>query len=195
MANNTPEDINNYIESCYLATEDNQELFYKLFENAYGDKALQIIKSRPGLNPFTINSFEIFRPEIINNFREGFIHDLLSYNIKGFSNFLMISKNDEELNLFIDYNNCDINTRKDLIHYNEIANKSLLESLSKAKNEVEYLNIICNDLFGIDYVIIKTSYKFAIDQLSISWNSDLLVDSLEESEKNIMQFCELCLKI
>lgn len=241
VANNTPEDINNYIESCYLTTEDNQELFYKLFENAYGDKALQIIKSRPGLNPFTINSFEIFRPEIINNFREGFIHDLLSYNIKGFSNFLMISKNDEELNLFIDYynclteifgenvmtmekafmnfyyykdlvkdvqnvdlsdeeqknlisvisgnyNNCDINTRKDLIHYNEIANKSLLESLSKAKNEVEYLNIICNDLFGIDYGIIKTSYKFAIDQLSISWNSDLLVDSLEESEKNIMQF-------
>lgn len=241
VTNNTPEDINKYIENCYQTKEDNQELFYKLFYNAYGDKALQIIKSRPGLNPFTVNSFEIFRPEIINNFKEGFIHDLLSYNIKGFSNFLMISKNEEELNLFIDYyncltkifgenvmtmekafmnfyyykdlvkdiqnvdltdeeqknlisvisgnyNNCNISTRHDLIRYNEIANTSLLESLSEAKNKVEYLNIICNDLFGIDYGVIKTSYKFAIDQLSISRNSYLLVDSLEESEKNIMQF-------
>ncbi len=241
VANNTPEDINNYIESCYSNNGDNQELFYKIFENAYGNKALQIIKSRPGLNPFTINSFEIFRPEIINNFREGFIHDLLSYNIKGFSNFLMISKNAEELNLFIDYyscltkifgenvmtmeksfmnfyyykdlikdvqnvdlteeeqknfisvisgnyNNCNISTREDLVNYNEIANKSLLTSLSKAKTEIEYKNIICNDLFGIDYGVIETAYKFAIDQLSIPWNSHLLVDSLDEPEKNIMQF-------
>ena len=241
VANNTPEDINNYIESCYLMKEDNQELFYKLFKNAYGDKALQIIKSRPGLNPYTISSFEIFRPEIINNFKEGFVHDLLSYNIKGFSNFLMISKNEEELYLFIDYYNCltrifgenvmtmekafmnfyyykdlikdvqnvdlteeeqkdfisiisgnynnyNINMYKDLRKYDELASKSLLESLNQASSLIEYLNIICNNLFGIDYGVISTTYKFAIDQLSIPWNSNLLADSLEESEKNIMQF-------
>lgn len=241
LRNNTAEDINLYIESCYKDNKGNQELFYKIFENAYGNKALQIIKSRPGLDPYTINSFEIFRPEIIDNFREGFVHDLLSYNIKGFSNFLMISKNAEELSLFIDYynclakifgenvmtmeksfvnfyyykdlikdiqnvdlteeeqknfvsvisgnyNNCNISSRKDLIKYNEIANKSLLESIRKAKTEIECKNIICNDLFGIDYGIIRKSYKFAIDQLSLPSNASLLSDSLDESERNIMQF-------
>ena len=247
IANNTTDDINNYIKNLYLKDMKNQkesnelqEEFCKLFENAYGNKALQVIKSRPGLNPLTINSFEIFRPEIINNFSEGFVHDLLSYYIKGFTNFLMISKDSENLNLFIDYYNCltkifgenvetmekafinffyyrdllkevqnvtltekeqknfisvisgnynyhDIKSRDDLNNYDNIADRKLLSLLSSASNRYEYLNIICNDLFGMDYGVIAMSYSFVFTQLEQGVYRDF-IDSLNENEKNVCEF-------
>ena len=58
-------------------------------QNAYGDKAVKILKSRPRLNVNNINSLESFDQQIIDNFGEAFVHDLISYNIRDFQDFWM----------------------------------------------------------------------------------------------------------
>ena len=86
------------------------------------------------------------------------------------------------------YNYHNINSLEDLKNYNYIANQSLLDMVKESKSLLEFKNIICNDLFGIDYKIIEKTYKLALDQLSVPSNSRLLYDNLEDSEKRVMDF-------
>lgn len=75
--------------------------FYDLVANTYGKEALYFLKERPGLNYSDISNIEIFNPNILNNFRKGFIDDLLSYNFGGYTNELIeICNNPEELKSF-----------------------------------------------------------------------------------------------
>ena len=75
--------------------------FYDLVANTYGKGALYFLKERPGLNYSDISNIEIFNPNILNNFRKGFIDDLLSYNFGGYTNELIeICNNPEELKSF-----------------------------------------------------------------------------------------------
>lgn len=75
--------------------------FYDLVANTYGKEALYFLKERPGLNYSDISNIEIFNPNILNNFRKGFIDDLLSYDFGGYTNELIeICNNPEELKSF-----------------------------------------------------------------------------------------------
>lgn len=75
--------------------------FYDLVANTYGKETLYFLKERPGLNYSDISNIEIFNPNILNNFRKGFIDDLLSYNFGGYTNELIeICNNPEELKSF-----------------------------------------------------------------------------------------------
>lgn len=75
--------------------------FYDLIANTYGKEALYFLKERPGLNYSDISNIEIFNSNILNNFRKGFIDDLLSYNFSGYTNKLVeICNNPEELKSF-----------------------------------------------------------------------------------------------
>ena len=75
--------------------------FYDLVANTYGKEALYFLKERPGLNYSDISNIEIFNPNVLKNFRKGFIDDLLSYNFGGYTNELIeICNNPEELKSF-----------------------------------------------------------------------------------------------
>lgn|GEM_PF-4621954 len=79
---------------------DNATL-YNEFYNLYGKEALYFLKERPGLNYSDVSNIEIFNPNVLNNFRKGFIDDLLSYNFGGYTNELVeICNNPEELKSF-----------------------------------------------------------------------------------------------
>lgn len=75
--------------------------FYDLVGNTYGKQALSFLRERPGLNYEDISNIEIFSPNILKNFRRGFIDDLLSYEFGGyFDKLIEISTVEEELNAF-----------------------------------------------------------------------------------------------
>ena len=75
--------------------------FYDLVGDTYGKSALSFLRERPGLNYEDISNIEIFSPNVLNNFRRGFIDDLLSYEFGGyFDQLIEISKNEEELKSF-----------------------------------------------------------------------------------------------
>lgn len=75
--------------------------FYDLVANTYGKEALYFLKERPGLNYSDVSNIEIFNHNVLNNFRKGFIDDLLSYNFGGYTNELVeICNNPEELKSF-----------------------------------------------------------------------------------------------
>lgn len=74
--------------------------FDEIIFDAYGEKARKIVANRPGLTLRDIENTEILSPNVTNNFREGFIHDLLSYDIEGINDFVRISQNQDELEAF-----------------------------------------------------------------------------------------------
>ena len=84
-------DLGNSIDSIDSIglEEPNQKEFYKLMQNAYGNDAVDILKSRPKLNVHTINSLEVFDKRIYDTFGEAFVHDLISYNIRDYQEFLI----------------------------------------------------------------------------------------------------------
>lgn len=79
--------------------------FRSIVEEVYGEKALKILESRPGLDWENIPDIEVFSKEVIENFREGFVHDLLSYNFKDMHEFIDILKKPEDLEAFKLYYN------------------------------------------------------------------------------------------
>lgn len=94
--------INKYFKSLFT-DEDSSEMFKEIIKNTYGEKAVKILEERKELDVYAINSLEIFDSRILDNFSDEFVNDLISYNIRDFSTFLNIIKNEEDLNLFKDY--------------------------------------------------------------------------------------------
>lgn len=86
---------------------DTQEIFRKIIQETYGDKAFEILKARPNLNEYNINSLEIFKPEVLDNFSTEFVNDLISYDIEYFSTEFIqkIIKNPSKLENFKTYYN------------------------------------------------------------------------------------------
>lgn len=74
--------------------------FDEIIFDAYGEKARKIVENRPGLTLRDIENTEILAPNVTNNFREGFIHDLLSYDVEGINDFVRISQNQDDLEAF-----------------------------------------------------------------------------------------------
>ena len=83
--------------------ENTQDAFLDIIKTTYGDKAVNIIKSRPQLNVHSINSLEIFNNQIIENYGDAFVHDSITYNLRDFSEFLEAQKNPETAEVFKSY--------------------------------------------------------------------------------------------
>ena len=121
---NSSEAIQEYLQNG----SNNKELFRNIIRNAYGEKAYEILKSRPELNVHSINSLEIFSRNILGEYGEAFVHDCISYNIKDFSEFLEITKDPQKQELF--------NTYYETL--NEIYGKNV-ETMQKAISEYSYI--------------------------------------------------------
>lgn len=74
--------------------------FEDIIKDAFGEKAGNIIKNRPGINLNDIPNTEVFSPNIVENFRPGFVNDLLSYNISGLDDFIKMAQNPDEIKAF-----------------------------------------------------------------------------------------------
>lgn len=81
-----PEQIKNYFSNLKEGEETKKE-FLDIIQTTYGDKAADIVKSRPQLNVHSINSLEVLDSKIIDTYGEAFIHDSISYNLRDFSEF------------------------------------------------------------------------------------------------------------
>ena len=77
-----------------------KQQFDDIIFEAYGEKARDIVASRSGLTLEDIHNTEILNKNITENFRMGFVHELVSYSIYGINDFIRISKNSEELEGF-----------------------------------------------------------------------------------------------
>lgn len=97
-----PELIQQYFANVEQGLECKNE-FRKIILQAYGDKAVEILDNREQLNVYNINSLEIFDSRIMNTFSSDFINDLISYNFKGISAFLGMTKNPQKLENFKSY--------------------------------------------------------------------------------------------
>lgn len=140
--------INDYYSKLF-SDEDEKANFEQIILNTYGDKAKKILESRKELDVYAINSLEIFDNRILDNFSEEFVHDLLSYNIRDFSSFLNIVKNENEFSLFKQYYAMLSNVLGKNVETMQKAisefyyNKELLENINnKALNEEQYTNLI-----------------------------------------------------
>lgn len=74
--------------------------FEEIIKEAFGEKAGNIIKNRPGINLNDIPNTEIFSSNIVENFRPGFVNDLISYKIVGLEDFIKLAQNPEEIKAF-----------------------------------------------------------------------------------------------
>lgn len=92
IGKNSPELIYQYLKEKSEG-KDGRKYFVKIITNAYGEKAKEILESRPNLDVHAINSLEIFDENILGEFGEAFVHDCISYNIRDFSEFLEVVKN------------------------------------------------------------------------------------------------------
>lgn len=81
------------------------KMFAEIIKDAFGEKAESIIKNRPGINLNDIPNTEIFSPNIVDNFRPGFVNDLLSYNFAGIDEFIKLAQIPEEIQAFKFYYN------------------------------------------------------------------------------------------
>ena len=99
MENCNPELIQQYFDNVEQGLECKNE-FRKIILQAYGDKAVEILDNREQLNVYNINSLEIFDSRILNTFSSDFINDLISYNFRGISAFLGMTKDPQKLENF-----------------------------------------------------------------------------------------------
>lgn len=149
IVNNNPEEIiKQYFNKMSLG-EDNSEEFRSMIENAYGPRARAILESRPELNVHNINSLEVFDSRIIDNFSEAFVHDAISYNLRDFSGFLDIIKDENKLESFKTYYNVltsvmghNVETmQKAISEY--IYNEEILENIKEIElTDKQYDNLI-----------------------------------------------------
>ena len=149
IINNNPEEIIKQYFSKMSLGEDNSEEFRSMIENAYGPRARAILESRPELNVHNINSLEVFDSRIVDNFGEAFVHDAISYNLRDFSGFLDIIKDENKLESFKTYYNVltsvmghNVETmQKAISEY--IYNEEILENVKEIElTEKQYDNLI-----------------------------------------------------
>ena len=75
-------------------------MFAEIITEAFGEKAGDIIKNRPGINLNDIPNTEVFTANIVENFRSGFVNDLLSYNFAGLDRFIKLAQDSNEIKAF-----------------------------------------------------------------------------------------------
>lgn len=165
IQNNSVDEIKEYFSQINLYEKPSEE-FYKLIKNAYGEKAYEIVKSRPGLNVHTINSFEDFDKQILDNFGESFVHNLLNYNIKDHQELMGIIKDKRRLENFKTY-------------YGVLSKVqgNNVETIQRAISEYNYFDKILQNVKDVE--ITEKQYENLIPVLCSSDNQ-FNINTLEE---------------
>lgn len=83
--------------------EETRTIFEEIINVSYGERAANIVKSRPQLDVHSINSLECFDKRILDEYGEAFVHDTISYNIRNFSEFLEVTKDPDKSEIFKNY--------------------------------------------------------------------------------------------
>lgn len=195
VSSNSSDLIKKYYLQLFNETEGKEE-FRQIIQNTYGDNAVEILNSRKELDVYGINSLEIFDERILDNLSEEFVHDLISYNIRDFSAFLNIIKNEEELIIFKKY----YNILSDVLGKNVVTmqkaisefyyNKELLESINNKelteKEQINLLSILCGEKNQFDIQTIEQLNDFdEIANANLQQKVDLGMDIKEVLLKNI----------
>jgi hypothetical protein len=164
VSSNSSNLIKEYYLNLFNETEGKEE-FRQIILNSYGDKAVEILNSRKKLDVYGINSLEIFDERILNNFSEEFVHDLISYNIRDFSAFLNIIKNEDEFIIFKKY--YDILSEvlgKNVVTMQKAIsefyyNKELLENINNMelteKEQINFISVLCGEKNQFDIKTIE----------------------------------------
>ena len=173
----SPEMINSYYNKL-AKNEDITDDFKKIIQKTYGDKALDVLESRPSLNVHSINSLEVFDERIMNNFGEAFVHNCLTYNINDFQEFLEIIKDQEKLEVFKSYYDilCEVYGRNVETMQRSITefsfNKELLQNvngLDLSPSQVENLtNVLASEKNMLNINTLEE-----LDDFNIKANEDL----------------------
>ncbi|MFR2534906.1 MAG: hypothetical protein ACLS95_06750 [Clostridia bacterium] len=163
IENNSIVEIENYFNKIKNG-EDSKKEFYILMQKAYGEKALDILKSRPNLDVHTINSLEVFDSRIIDNFGEAFVHDLINYNILDFQEFLDVIKSDDKLETFKSYYNIltnvmgeNVETMQRVIseyHYFDDLMQNIKDTNLTDKQYENLISVLCSkdNMFNINNI-------------------------------------------
>lgn len=165
IQNNSVDEIKAYFSQINLYEKPTEE-FYKLIKNAYGEKAYEIVKSRPGLNVHTINSFEDFDKQILDNFGEPFVHNLLNYNIRDHQELMGIIKDKRKLENFKTYY--------------EVLSKvqgNNVETMQRAISEYNYFDKLLQNIKDVE--LTEKQYENLIPVLCSSDNQ-FNINTLEE---------------
>lgn len=194
IINNNPEEIiKQYFNKMSLG-QDNSEEFRTMIENAYGSRAREILESRPELNVHNINSLEVFDSRIIDNFGEAFVHDAISYNLRDFSGFLDIIKDENKLEFFKTYYNVltsvmghNVETiQKAISEY--IYNEEILENIKEIElTDKQYDNLLS--------VLCSPNNKYNIKTLQELQNFDEIANKKIREELISAQSAEEIKKI
>ena len=178
--NNSEEIIKEYFKKLDLG-QDNSEEFKTLLENAYGTHARETLDSRPGLDVHSINSLEVFDKRIIDNFGEAFVHDLISYNIRDFSSFLEVIKDENKLSNFKTYYNVLTNVMGNNVETMQRAiseyyyNEELLENVKNIElSDIQYDNLIS--------VLCSENNRYNINTLQELQNFDEIANEITRKE-------------
>lgn len=83
--------------------KEKKEKFDQMVKKAYGEKAYELVSQRKGLLLEDLDNAEILTPEIVDNFRPGFVHDLMSYYFEDIDSFIEIAKKPQDLKAFKNY--------------------------------------------------------------------------------------------
>lgn len=163
--------------------EDSQEEFRTIIRETYGEKAEKILRERNNLNVYNINSLEIFSSPILQNFSLEFVNDLISYHIKGFSNFWGIVKNPQRLKNF-------------KLYYDLLSNimGENVETMQRAIMQFDYIEELLNNVEEEN--LSEMQYKNLISVLCSLGNlSDIkTVEDLEEYDEIANKYLQQRLK-
>ena len=177
---NSTEVIKRYFEKYNLG-QDNSAEFKELLENAYGSHVKGILDSRAGVDVHSINSLEVFDKRIIDNFGEAFVHDLISYNIRDFSAFLEVIKDEDKLSNFKTYYNVLTNVMGNNVETMQRAfseyryNEELLENVKDIEiTDTQYDNLIS--------VLCSRNNMYDINTLQQLQNFDEIANEITRKE-------------
>lgn len=194
ISSNSNESIKQYFEKLQEGKET-FDSFKLLIENAYGKQAKEILDSRPELNVHTINSLESFDKRIFDNFGLGFTHDLLSYNIRDFSSFLSVVKDEAKLEDFKTYYNvlskimgANVETMQKAISefkYNEELLKNVRSTELTDKQSENLISVLCskNNLYEINTLQDLDNYQEIANQKTKEDLSNAYSEYLSRMEK------------
>ena len=180
IENNTPEEIQAYLEK-YRNGQPNSEEFKKLLENAYGSHVRKILDARPDFDVHSINSLEVFDKRIIDNFGEPFVNDLISYNIRDFSGFLDVVKDENRLSNFKTYYNVisKIMGKNVETMQRAISEFCYFEELLESANNVELTDKQYSNLIS---VLCSTNNRYNINTLQKLQNYEEIAYKMDKEE-------------
>ena len=149
LSKNSPEDL------LQFAQEPTHNMLVKIVKSSYGEKAAQILEDRPNVDINLIPNFDIFSPEVIEEFGIGAIHSVFTYNTPNLAMALgELGRNIQTMSLYKIYNSVMGDRYENTAYDLQKKLEDFFDCIDLIKNmdftqltnkEVKTLSIISND--------------------------------------------------